>query len=177
MSTRFQGLVKILKLMFRQDFEAKVWSLFCYWGLVVVMKFCWNADVWLRFWSWCLVEFLKMFDQDLCKNLWYDLKSYFGKQNSTLGCVVPLAMFKSPSLPIKPHNTIFLSFCHSLSFSFCPIVVSSFCLLFVHLSSFKFIFVQFDLSIFLFFTGRYWAAALDGLRSSFRSLKVDLDQS
>ena len=25
---RFQGLVKILKLMFRQDFEAKVWSLF-----------------------------------------------------------------------------------------------------------------------------------------------------
>ena len=24
-----QGLVKILKLMFRQDFEAEVWSLFC----------------------------------------------------------------------------------------------------------------------------------------------------
>ena len=30
LGTRFQGLVKILKLMFRQDFEAKVWSLFCY---------------------------------------------------------------------------------------------------------------------------------------------------
>ena len=29
LSTRFQGLVKILKLMFRQDFEAEVWSLFC----------------------------------------------------------------------------------------------------------------------------------------------------
>ena len=28
LSTRFQGLVKILRLMFRQDFEAKVWSLF-----------------------------------------------------------------------------------------------------------------------------------------------------
>ena len=27
--TRFQGLVKILKLMFGQDFEAEVWSLFC----------------------------------------------------------------------------------------------------------------------------------------------------
>ena len=27
--TRFQGLFKILKLMFRQDFEAEVWSLFC----------------------------------------------------------------------------------------------------------------------------------------------------
>ena len=29
-STRFQGLVKILRLMFRQDFETDVWSLFCY---------------------------------------------------------------------------------------------------------------------------------------------------
>ena len=73
--------------------------------------------------------------------------------------------------------TVLLLPTHSLSFSFCPIVVSSFCLLFVHLSSFKSIFVQFDLSIFLFFTGRYWAVALDGLRSSFRSLKGDLDQS
>jgi len=26
---KFQGLFKILKLMFRQDFEAEVWSLFC----------------------------------------------------------------------------------------------------------------------------------------------------
>ena len=33
------------------------------------------------------------FDQDLCKNLQYDLRSYFGKQNSPLGSVVPLAMF------------------------------------------------------------------------------------
>ena len=32
-------------------------------------------------------------DQDLCLNLWYDLKSYFGKMNSILGSVVPLAMF------------------------------------------------------------------------------------
>ena len=32
-------------------------------------------------------------DQDLCLNSWYDPKSYFGKQNSTLGSVVPLAMF------------------------------------------------------------------------------------
>jgi hypothetical protein len=28
----------------------------------------------LRFWSWCKVEILKMFDQDLCLNLWYDPK-------------------------------------------------------------------------------------------------------
>ena len=33
-----------------------------------------TSDVWLRFWSWCLVEILKMkFDQDLCLNLWYEL--------------------------------------------------------------------------------------------------------
>ena len=32
------------------------------------------------------------FDQDLCKNF-DDKKSYFGKQNLTLGCVVPMAMF------------------------------------------------------------------------------------
>ena len=32
-------------------------------------------------------------DQNLCLHLWYDLKSYFGKKKSTLGSVVPLAMF------------------------------------------------------------------------------------
>ena len=43
------GLVKILKLKY---FEA--------------------ADVWLRFWSWCLVDILRMkFDQGLRKNLRY----------------------------------------------------------------------------------------------------------
>ena len=37
---------------------------------------------------------LKMkFEQDFCLNLWYDPISYFGKMNSTLGSVVPLAMF------------------------------------------------------------------------------------
>ena len=33
-----------------------------------------------------------IFGQDLCKNLRYD-QNYLGKQNSTLGSVVPLAMF------------------------------------------------------------------------------------
>ena len=33
------------------------------------------------------------FDQDLFENLLYDLKKYFDNQNSTLGSVVPLAMF------------------------------------------------------------------------------------
>ena len=75
-------LVKILK--FRRDFEAEVWSVFCFCCLVEVRKlnlgqysearfgqdfnlrFCRDADVWLRFCSWRLVEILKMkFDQDL----------------------------------------------------------------------------------------------------------------
>ena len=30
----------------------------------------------------------------MCLNLWYDQIGYFGKMNSTLGSVVPLAMFK-----------------------------------------------------------------------------------
>ena len=39
-------------------------------------------------------EILKMkFDQDVCLKLWYDPIGYFGKMNSTLGSVVPLAMF------------------------------------------------------------------------------------
>ena len=38
LSTRFKGLVKILKLMFRQDFEAEVWSVFCCCFLVEVTK-------------------------------------------------------------------------------------------------------------------------------------------
>ena len=33
------------------------------------------------------------FEQDLCLNLWYDPLGYFGRMNSTLGSVVPLAMF------------------------------------------------------------------------------------
>ena len=41
---------------------------------ILKLKFYGEADVWLRFWNWCLVEILKMkFDQDLCLNLWYEL--------------------------------------------------------------------------------------------------------
>ena len=60
-------MVNILKLKFRQDFEAGVCSAFCRWrfvevkklnlgrysklGLVKILnfKFCGDADVWLRF--------------------------------------------------------------------------------------------------------------------------------
>ena len=59
---------------------------------ILNLKFSRDGDVWLRLRSKCLVEILKMkFDQDLCLNLQYD----FGKMNSTLGSVVPLAMFYS----------------------------------------------------------------------------------
>ena len=45
-------------------------------GLVNILNFnvSLDADVWLRCWTCWLVEILKMkFDQDLCKNLWYEL--------------------------------------------------------------------------------------------------------
>ena len=51
---------------------------------------------------WCWVKILKMkFDQDLCLNLQYD----FGKMNSTLGSVVPLAMFEMSLSPANMANS------------------------------------------------------------------------
>ena len=104
---------KIFKLDFGQYFAADVLQRLWNWILVEMLKlglvnilnfkFSWDSDVWLRFWSNCLVEILKMkFDQDLCLNLWYDPIGYFGKMNSTLGSVVPLAMFMSCLPTRKP---------------------------------------------------------------------------
>ena len=94
---------EILKLKFGQYFAADVGLSLQSWILIVMLKlglvnilnfkFSRDGDVWLIFWSKCLVEILKMkFDQDLCLNLWYDPIAYFDKLNSTLGSVVPLAM-------------------------------------------------------------------------------------
>ena len=73
-----QGLVKILMLKCRRDFEAEVWSVFCCWCLVEVtklnlgqdsearfgqdikLKFSRDTDVWLRFWSQFLIFILKL---------------------------------------------------------------------------------------------------------------------
>ena len=113
---------KIFKLEFGQYFAADVLQRLRSWilikmlklGLVNILnfKFSRDGDVWLRFWSKCLVEILKMkFDQDLCLNLWYDPIGYFGKMNSTLGSVVPLAMFlrqpiKGQSLNCQRHDPL-----------------------------------------------------------------------
>ena len=54
--------VEVMKLNLGQDLKL---------GLVKILKFkfSWNAEIWLRFWSWCLVDILEMkFDQNLCKN-------------------------------------------------------------------------------------------------------------
>ena len=56
-----QGLVKILKLKFRQDFEAEVRSVFCCWFLVEILNLLLNRD------------FEIGLDPDLCKKLWYEL--------------------------------------------------------------------------------------------------------
>ena len=103
-SSRFWGWRsgRILKLEFGQYFAADVLQRLWSWvlveilmlGLVNIVNVSQFGDVWLRMRSKCLVEILKMkFDQDLCLNLWYDPIGYFGKMNSTLGSVVPLAMF------------------------------------------------------------------------------------
>ena len=45
-----------------------------------------------------MVEIIKKkFDQDLFLNLWCNPLGYFAKMNSTLGSVVPLAMFNRSS--------------------------------------------------------------------------------
>ena len=104
-------------LRFVQDFDVEVqarfwsWSLviICCWCLVVAVKFilgrdsgfglvkifkfkfCRNGDVWLKFWSWCKVEILKMFDQDLCLNLWYDPKKFLVSRTQPSG---PLCLWQ-----------------------------------------------------------------------------------
>ena len=93
---RSWGLV--IKPNFCSDFEHKVSSGFWSWrsGKIFKLEFgeYFAADVLWRLWNWILVEILKMkFDQDLGLNLWYDPIGYFGKMNSALGSVVPLAMF------------------------------------------------------------------------------------
>ena len=59
--------------------------------------FCWE--------SWSLVKILKLkFDQELCKTLLYELKKLLWLEHSTLGSVVPLALFASMLL-FAPNNT------------------------------------------------------------------------
>ena len=71
MRTRFEGLFKILKLMFRQDFEAEVWLLFCCWCLVLAIKFIVGRDsgLVLSKW-WCLVEILKLMQGRDSEDVW-----------------------------------------------------------------------------------------------------------
>ena len=60
-----------------------------------MLVFGWNF-------SWCLVEILKIKCDVIC--VWtcdMTSRSYFGKMNSTLGSVVPLAMFLSLSEPLR----------------------------------------------------------------------------
>ena len=72
-------------------------------GLVKILKFEFrrNADVLFRFWSWCLVEIMKMkSDQDLFENLWYDLKKLLWLQtelNPRVRCAFGNVLFLCPS--------------------------------------------------------------------------------
>ena len=106
-----QSLVKILKFKFRQYFEGEVWSVFCsqcflrLWSLTLV-----EIQKEARFWILSLVQMLMFgwdFEVDARLRLekWNLInvyvrtcemtqRSYFGKQNSTLGSVVPMAVWQ-----------------------------------------------------------------------------------
>ena len=104
-----QGLVKNLNVEVQARFEAGVWSVFWCWCFVEVMKlnlgqnsekfFSWDASVcwcrnfevgaWSIFWRWNLIKVC-----DVTKI------SYSGKPISTLGSIVPLAMFLISNHPI-----------------------------------------------------------------------------
>ena len=90
--THSLSLVGILLLMFCRGYEVESWSRFWtrFWilSLVEMLMFAWNfeVDAWSRFWRWNLIK--------ICVSI-LDMTSryYFGKMNSILGSVVPLAMF------------------------------------------------------------------------------------
>ena len=157
-----QGLVKSLKLKFRQDFETEILSVFCCWcwwwetfttvvcrfvswSLVMRLNFVqtlssrfgqeFEVEVQAKFWNWSLVSILLlrlgevmkwMFGQDFDVKVWskdfefWNLikicvrTCFFGKQNSTLGSVVPLAMLVLTADPATSYfsNTIRRNFCH-----------------------------------------------------------------
>ena len=88
-----------LKLDFCSEFEQNVWSRFSDWSLGEN----WNADVWLIFWSWSLIEIKMKFDQDLCKNLWYDLKKllWFKWRTQPSG---PLCLWQCFVLSVEDHT-------------------------------------------------------------------------
>ena len=70
--------------------QVESWSRFwSYVGLVNILnfKFSRDGDVWLSFWS-------------------NDPKGYFGKLNSTLGSVLPLAMFALKPIKTYSHATL-----------------------------------------------------------------------
>ena len=90
---------KIYKLesvqYFATDVFLEVWS----WILVniLICKFNRGADVRLRFWSWCMSRFWRRNLIKIC--VWACLN--FGKLNSTLGSVVPLAIFELIGYPFN----------------------------------------------------------------------------
>ena len=142
---RFGSWDLVIKLNFCSDFEHKVWSRIWSWTSSEILK--------LKFGQYFAAERLGevmklMFDQDLevkvCLKCW-DFEHgnlikicvwtcYFGKQNSTLGSVVPLAMFfylrlmclGKRFITSSPVITFDLLLLLSYYFDFCPYFCSIF---------------------------------------------------
>ena len=84
--------------MFCRGYEVKPWSRFCsyVWSRFWIMRFL--ADALSRFWRWNVIKICYMTS-----------RSYFGKMNSTLGSVVPLAMFSKRKVIFNIIESLILS--------------------------------------------------------------------
>ena len=86
-------------------------------GLVKILNFELSGDGWV--FSWCLVEILKMkCDQDLCLNLWYDLKKLLCQDelNPRVRCFDIICSF---SCPAKLAHMAILRIPRVIKFVFC----------------------------------------------------------
>ena len=116
------GLLLMLMLMMRIVL-ATVWCILGSWSLVIKPNFCSDFEhkVCSRFWCWSSgkifkLEFGQYFAADVLQRLWSWILvviwlGYFGKLNSTLGSVVPLAMFSfCANIPLYMEISVLLWF-------------------------------------------------------------------
>ena len=100
------SLFSISLLVFCRGYEVESWLRFWtrLWilSLVEMLMFGWNfeVDAWSRFWRWNLIK-ICVWIRDMTS------RSYFGKMNSILGSVVPLAMFFLCTFPLCASAFVF----------------------------------------------------------------------
>ena len=118
--SKFGLKVKFLYRLWAQGFKvlSRFWSSILVdivkLGLVKIFKFkfCRNAKIWLKFWSWCLVENLKMkFDHDLCLNLLYELNPRVGCAFGNVSDILTLHSLMLISLQLSYFKRVKQQYC------------------------------------------------------------------